>query len=145
MHLSGAFCKTFLHFLHANLFAQVVLPAHDDGMRIVDCGLYAIASPLQHTHTSREIIQPSEKVLPLKCAKELERNQSVVVLLYSGTTRCGVLWLSLLKCCKSLDEIKKTLQNLSGKKKKKQRKQQALSFEKKGRRLNELTKLGTMY
>lgn len=55
MHLSGAFCKTFLHFLHANLFAQVVLPAHDDGMRIVDCGLYAIASPLQHhttlTHT----------------------------------------------------------------------------------------------
>lgn len=37
MHLSGAFCKTFLHFLHANLFAKVVLPAHDDGH--ADCGL----------------------------------------------------------------------------------------------------------
>lgn len=53
------------------------------GMRIVDCGLYAIASP----RTSREIIQPTEKVLPLKCAKELERNQSVVVLLRHRTVR----------------------------------------------------------
>lgn len=53
------------------------------GMRIVDCGLYAIASPT----TSREIIQPTEKVLPLKWAKELERNQSVVVLLRHRTVR----------------------------------------------------------
>lgn len=91
MHLSGAFCKTFLHFLHANLFAKVVLPAHDDGH--ADCGLRIVRDclpsnpPHTQAHTSREIIQPTEKVLPLKCAKELERNQSVVVLLRHRTMR----------------------------------------------------------
>lgn len=51
MHLSGAFCKTFLHFLHANLFAKVVLPAHDDGH--ADCGLRIASHPHTHSHISR--------------------------------------------------------------------------------------------
>lgn len=73
------------------------MPAHDDddddddGMRIVDCVRCTIACPAASLlarlplREIREIIQPTEKVLPLKCDgkrhKELERNQSVVVLI----------------------------------------------------------------
>lgn len=79
----GHFAKHFYIFYMLTCLPKLFCRLMMMGMRIVDCGLYAIASP----PTSREIIQPTEKVLPLKCAKELERNQSVVVLLRHHTMR----------------------------------------------------------
>lgn len=80
----GHFAKHFYIFYMLTCLPKLFCRLMMMGMRIVDCGLPPIHT---HTRTSREIIQPTEKVLPLKCAKELERNQSVVVLLRHRTVR----------------------------------------------------------